>query len=80
MLAQPAIDHEFPFALRDDMPVCAVERAILQGLSTGERTRSAAIASEKIVGSRWRKSSTASYFVAGDDSRIRERLSRGSAT
>ena len=32
MLAQPAIDHHHPFALRDDMPVCAVERAILQGL------------------------------------------------
>lgn len=32
MLAQPAIDHDVPFALRDDMPICAVERAILQGL------------------------------------------------
>ena len=32
MLAQPAIGHDVPFALREDMPVCAVERAILQGL------------------------------------------------
>jgi len=32
MLAQPAIDHHHPFALREDGPVCAVERAILQGL------------------------------------------------
>ena len=32
MLAQPAIDRDVPFALRDDVPVCAVERAILQGL------------------------------------------------
>jgi len=32
MLAQPAIDHHRPFELRDDVPVCAVERAILQGL------------------------------------------------
>src|SRR5262249_18467986 len=32
MLAQPAIDHAVPFALREGMPVCAVERAILQGL------------------------------------------------
>ncbi len=32
MLAQPAIEYHQPFALREDMPVCAVERAILQGL------------------------------------------------
>src|SRR5438093_10264237 len=32
MLAQPAIAQHHPFALRDDVPVCAVERAILQGL------------------------------------------------
>jgi hypothetical protein len=32
MLAQPAIDHHHPFGLRDDVPVCAVERAILHGL------------------------------------------------
>ena len=32
MLAQPAIAQHHPFALRDDVPVCTVERAILQGL------------------------------------------------
>ena len=32
MLAQPAIEYHPPFALREDMPVCVVERAILQGL------------------------------------------------
>ena len=43
MLAQPAIGHYQPFELRDEMPVCAVERAILQGL--GQRTSSAMISS-----------------------------------
>jgi len=32
VLAQPAIDHHHPFALREDGPVCAVEQAILQSL------------------------------------------------
>jgi hypothetical protein len=41
MIAQPAIAHHEPFALRDGAAVCAVERAILRGLgsygSTGGR-------------------------------------------
>jgi hypothetical protein len=32
MVAQPAIAHHEPFALRDGAAVCAVERAILRGL------------------------------------------------
>ena len=34
MVAQPAIGHPEPFALRNDADVCVVERAILHGLET----------------------------------------------